>query len=86
MPIANDDFFNIILGSLPDSYDITMNAVTTAAEAAGKPLTPLMLTTMIKGKYDHHKSRKDKIGNSSTSQALASISRKLTGNASTSAN
>jgi hypothetical protein len=62
MNIDDNDFFHIILGSLPESYNVMMHAVTAAATATGTTLSPTNLITIIKSEYDRRKSKKN--GNS----------------------
>jgi transposase InsO family protein len=72
--IADEDFFNIILSSLPDSYDIMINSLTTTMAASKQPLSPSDLISIIKSEYDRRKIRKNggevNSGNGSN-QALA---------------
>jgi hypothetical protein len=50
--IADEDFFNIILSLLPDSYDIMINSLTTTMAASKQPLSPSDLISIIKSEYD----------------------------------
>jgi hypothetical protein len=71
--IANEDFFNIILSSLPDSYNIMTNSLTMIMAASNQALSPSDLMSIIKSEYDCHKLRKnggEPNNNNGSNQAL----------------
>jgi transposase InsO family protein len=55
--ISEDEFIDIILASLPPSYESVMNALTTSLEECGKPLIPDDIIRVLKSQYDKRKSQ-----------------------------
>jgi gag-polypeptide of LTR copia-type len=53
--ISESKFIDIILASLPPSYESVMNAFTTSLEECGKPLVPDNIIRVLKAQYDIHK-------------------------------
>jgi hypothetical protein len=54
--ISEAEFMDIILASLPPSYESVMNALTTSLEECGKPLVPSDIIRVLKAQYDKRKS------------------------------
>lgn len=52
--LPDTEYVNIILGSMPSSYDPTISSMTAAASLSGKPLTPEIVTKVILDEYDRH--------------------------------
>ena len=55
--ITNDEFMDIILASLPPSYEAVMNALTTSLEECRKPLEPDSIIRTLKAQYDKKKTQ-----------------------------
>jgi gag-polypeptide of LTR copia-type len=53
--ISESEFMDIILASLPPSYESLMNALTTSLEECGKPLVPDDIMRVLKAQYDRRK-------------------------------
>jgi gag-polypeptide of LTR copia-type len=53
--ISEAKFMDIILASLPPSYESVMNALTTSLEECGKPLIPSDIIRVLKARYDKRK-------------------------------
>ena len=54
--ISSDEFMDIILSSLPPSYDAVMNALTTSLEECGRAMDPDSIIRVLKAQYDKRKS------------------------------
>jgi gag-polypeptide of LTR copia-type len=67
--ITDEEYGNILLESLPDSYDNTRIAITTAAELSGKTITPTLVIRVVTGQYDRRTLKKGK-AKSSKDEAL----------------
>ena len=55
--ITNDEFMDIILASLPPSYEAVMNGLTMSLEECGKPLEPDSIIQLLKAQYDKKKTQ-----------------------------
>ena len=53
---SNYEFLDIILGALPPSYELVMNALTTSLEEVGKPIEIDSVIRILKAQYDKKKS------------------------------
>jgi hypothetical protein len=71
MIIDDDDFFNVVLASLPESYDTIMSAVITSAATARHTLSPADLSSIIKSEYDCCKIRHSGNTSNQPNKALA---------------
>ena len=54
--MENSEFLDIILGALPPSYELVMNALTTSLEEVGKPIKIDSVIRILKAQYDKKKS------------------------------
>ena len=54
--MENSEFLDIILGSLPPSYESVMNALTISLEEVGKPIEIDSIIRILKAQYDKKKS------------------------------
>jgi hypothetical protein len=50
--ISKNEFMNIILASIPLSYESTMDALMTSLEECGKPIKPKNIIRVLKAQYD----------------------------------
>ena len=50
--ITDDNYTTILLGSLPELYEYTMNAITAAADISGKQIAPALVIQLIMDEYD----------------------------------
>ena len=50
--ISEEEFMDIILASLPPSYEAVMNALTTSLEECDRPLEPDNIIRVLKAQYD----------------------------------
>ena len=50
--LPDTEYVNIILGSMPSSYDPTISSMTAAASLSSKPLTPKIVMKVILDEYD----------------------------------
>jgi hypothetical protein len=71
MIIDDDDFFNVVLASLPESYNTVMSAVITSAATARCTLSPADLSSIIKSEYDYRKIRHSGNTSNQPNKALA---------------
>jgi len=53
--ISEGEFLDILLASLPPSYEAVMNALITSLEEVGKPLDPDNIIRILKSQYDRRK-------------------------------
>ena len=53
--VSNEEFMDIILASLPPSYDVVMNALTTLMEECGNPLKPNNIIRVLKAQFNKRK-------------------------------
>ena len=53
--ITEAEFIDIILASLPPSYEAVMNALTTSLEECHQPLDPANIIRVLKAQYDKKK-------------------------------
>ena len=53
--ISENKFLNILLASLPPSYEAVMSALMTSLEEVGKPLEPDNIIRILKSQYDQCK-------------------------------
>ena len=54
--MENSEFLDIILGALPPSYELVMNALATSLEEVGKPIEINSIIRILKSQYDKKKS------------------------------
>lgn len=55
--VDEDEFYTVVLVSLPESYSLLMNALTAAVSATGNMMKPSALSTLVKAEYDRHQAR-----------------------------
>ena len=55
--ISDTEFLDIILASLPPSYESVMNALTTSLEEVGKPIEVDSIIRIFKSQYDKRKTQ-----------------------------
>jgi hypothetical protein len=53
--VSENEFMNIILTSIPPSYESTMDSLTTLLEESGKPIKPKNIIRVLKAQYDKQK-------------------------------
>ena len=58
--IDDDEFASIILGSLPPSFESTINTINTVADTAGTDVTPDQVIQLVTDEYNHCVLRKGK--------------------------
>ena len=71
--ISSDEFMDIILSSLPPSYDVVINALTTSLEECGRAMNPDSIIRVLKAQYDKHKT----LSTSIEDQVFFSTSKKV---------
>ena len=54
--MESSEFLDIILGALPPSYELVMNALTTSLEEVGKPIDIDSIIRILKSQYNKKKS------------------------------
>jgi hypothetical protein len=50
--VTEEEFMDIILSSLPPSYECIMNALTTSLEECNRPIKPNNIIKVLKTQYD----------------------------------
>jgi hypothetical protein len=50
--ITEEEFMDIILSSLPPSYEAIMDSLTTSLERCNKPIEPENIIRVLKAQYD----------------------------------
>jgi hypothetical protein len=53
-PFSEGDFYSIILGSLPSSYDSYISTISATSSVVGKTLSPNALMHTVTDAFDHH--------------------------------
>ncbi|KAF8814731.1 hypothetical protein BYT27DRAFT_7059350, partial [Phlegmacium glaucopus] len=69
-PLVDNNFYAIILGSLPSSYDPYISAVNATSSVLGKTLSPDDLMQTISEEYERWNLKKDKAGKKDENVAL----------------
>jgi len=68
--IMDEEYANVLLGSLPEAYNNMMNSITAAADINGKPITPSLVIRLVTGEYDRRSLKKGK-GKANTDEAFS---------------
>jgi hypothetical protein len=77
--ISDNDFYAIILGSLPESYRPLLSSINAAARISQKALTPYELVNVISEEFEHRQlmdNRPSKKGNNAALSASTSAGKK----------
>jgi len=57
--VSDDEYVSVLIGSLPPSYDPTINALTTSCDVNNKDITPAIVIRIATNEHEKRKTRKD---------------------------